>query len=281
MKSAPAPLLPVRSRLGTRFSWPRFVRLARAHGAEHLRQYLAHLAVTGILYAVLLLFMLVLTRGDIFTTGGQSGFYFCGLYLTGFVFAGRYFEGMARRASALLALMRPASVLEKWLLCLVVVALVYPLCYTLLFLAMSWPAQGVAMALQAGSGGGGSVDALRYTLFVPLLRPPHAEELLTIPQQWGFVIAAWALQAVAVTGSLYFRRATLLKTLVLGVVLFVITVLIGALSGARYEALFAWWTGRAPPQAWTLHALNAALWLVLPALLWWQTYQHLREKELA
>ena len=266
---------------GTTFSRRRFGRLARAHWAENLRQYLGHFVVTGILYVVLLLFVLSLSRGNAFVTGGQSAFYFWGLYLTGFVFAGRYFDGMARRESALLALMRPASVQEKWLLCVLVVAVLYPLCYTLLFLAISWPAQGVALALRAAWEETTPVNAQDYALFVPLVRQPQHEAVLTLPQQWGFFIAAWALQAVAVTGSLYFRRAALLKTLVLGVVLFVITVLTGALSGARYEVLFAWWTGRAPPDAWALHALNAALWLVLPALLWWQTYQHLREKDLA
>lgn len=278
-RSAPAPAASASK--STTFSWRRFGLLARAHWAEHLRQYLGHLVVAGILYLVLLLFVLSLSRGDAFVTGGQSAFYFWGLYLTGFVFAGRYFDGMARRESALLALMRPASVREKWLLCVVVVAVLYPLCYTLLFLAISWPAQGVALALRAAWLETTSVNAQDYALFVPLVRTPHHESVLTVPQQWGFFIAAWALQAVAVTGSLYFRRVALLKTLVLGVVLFVVTVLTGAVSGARHEVLFAWWMGRAAPGAWALHVLNAALWLVLPALLWWQTYQHLREKELA
>lgn len=280
--SSPAPLSAPRAPAGSpHFSWNRFVLLARAHWAEHLRQYLGHLAVTGLLYGVLLLFTLSLSRGEAFSTGGQSAFYFWGLYLTGFVFAGRYFDGMARRESALLALMRPASVLEKWLLCVVVVAVAYPLCYTLLFLAISWPAQGVALALRAAWLETTSVDPQNYALFVPLVRPPLRESLLSIPQQWGFFIAAWALQAVAVTGSLYFRRAAMLKTLALGVVLFVITVMTGIVSDARHEVLFAWWSGRAGSGGLALHALNAALWLVLPLLLWGQTYQHLREKELA
>ncbi|MFN9725903.1 hypothetical protein [Acidovorax sp.] len=279
--SAPAPPSAPRASPGSpRFSWSRFQRLARAHWAEHARQYLGHLAVTGVLYGVLLLFTLSVSRGTVFTTGGQSAYYFWGLYLTGFVFAGRYFDGMARRESALLTLMRPASVLEKWLLCVVVVAVVYPLCYTLLFLAMSWPAQGVALALRASWQQAGAVDPQDYALFVPLVRTPLRESLLSIPQQWGFFIVAWALQAVAVTGSLYFRRATMLKTLALCVVLFVITVMTGALSGARGEVLVAWWNGRAGWGDMALHAINAVLWLALPLLLWGQTYLHLRDKEL-
>lgn len=262
------------------FSWRRFTLLAQAHWAEHMRQYLGHLLVTGILYCVLLVFALSLSRGEVFVTGGQSAFYFWGLYLTGFVFAGRYFDGMARRESALLALMRPASVLEKWLLCVLVVVVAYPVAYTLLFLAISWPAQGLSMALRAVSLAPAPVDPQDYTLFVPLVRQPHRESLLSLPQQWAFFIAAWALQAVAVTGALYFRKAAMLKTLALGVVLFVITVLIAALAGTRHEVLFAWWLGGRAPGGLAVHVLNAGVWVVLPALLWWQTYQHLREKEL-
>ena len=37
---------------------------------------------------------------------------------------------------------------------------------------------------------------------------------------------------------------------------------------------------RAPPADPAVHVFNALLWVGLPALLWWQTYVHLREKEL-
>ncbi|MFI8618178.1 hypothetical protein ACIGHN_22005 [Acidovorax sp. NPDC077693] len=277
--SAPAST-PLSSAGSASFSWHRFTLLARAHWAEHMRQYLGHLLVTGILYCVLLVFSLSVSRGEVFVTGGQSAFYFWGLYLTGFVFAGRYFDGMARRESALLVLMRPASVLEKWLLCVGVVVVGYPVAYTLLFLAISWPAQGVALAMRAAWADPANLDPQNYALFVPLLRQPLREALLSIPQQWGLFIAAWALQGAAVTGSLYFRKVAMLKTLVLGVVLFIATVMVSVLSRPRDEVLFAWWRDGAATLGAETHALNAALWLALPMLLWWQTYQHLREKEL-
>lgn len=262
------------------FSWHRFLLLARAHGAEQYRQYLAHMLVTGVLYCVLLLFALGVSRLSAFDTGTQSGFYFWGLYLTGFVFAGRYFDAMARRESALLALMRPASVLEKWLLCLLAVAVAYPLAYTVLFLAISWPVQQVVLAAQAMMELTSSFNPANYALFVPLLRAPKPALLLGPLQQWGFFIGLWALQALAVAGSLYFRRAALLKTLALGFGLAVLTALLCAAAGARHEVIFAWWARRAPPADPAVHVFNALLWVGLPALLWWQTYVHLREKEL-
>lgn len=266
------------------FSWRRFVLLARAQWAEQGRQYLAHLLVTGILYGVLLVFALGVARSSAFTTGAQSGYYFWGLYLTGFVFAGRYFEGMARRESALLSLMRPASVLEKWLLCVLVVAVAYPLCFTLLFLAISWPVQGLVLAVRAAmlppTFSLNPEDYALFTLFVPLVRAPHSASLLSIPQQLAFFIGAGAVQALAVTGVLFFRKAAMLKTLVLGVGLCIATALLCAAAGARFEVIFAWWLARRAPVDTAVHGLNFVLWVLLPLLLWGQTYRHLREKEL-
>lgn len=269
---------PVRDAEPPTFSWPRFQRLARAHWAEQRPQYLAHLLVVGILYIVLLLFMLGVSGFAAFQTGVQSALYFGGLYLTSFVFAGRYFGAMAQRESALLALMRPASVLEKWLLCIVVVAIAYPLAYSLLFLAISWPVRQLVLAVHAVLEQR-SFNAEDYALFVPFMEVAR-KRLLTLPQQTGFLLGIWALQAFAVAGSLYFVRASMLKTLALGFGLFVLTALLCAVAGVRAEVIFAWWSRRAVSPGVGVHLLNALLWIGLPVLLWVQAYVHLQEKEL-
>lgn len=269
---------PVRESEPSRFSRPRFRRLARAHWAEQRPQYLAHLLVVAILYAVLLLFMLGVSGFAAFQTGVQSALYFGGLYLTGFVFAGRYFGAMAQRESALLALMRPASVLEKWLLCILVVAIAYPLAYSLLFLAVSWPVQQLVLAVQATLEHR-SFNPEDYALFVPFMAADR-KGLPTLPQQAGFLLGIWALQAFAVAGALYFVRASMLKTLALGCGLFVLTALLCAMAGVRAEVVFAWWSRRAVPPGMGVHVLNALLWIGLPVLLWGQAYVHLQEKEL-
>lgn len=261
------------------FSWPRFRRLARAQWAEQRPQYLAHLLVCGMLYIVLLLFLLGVSSFGAFRTGMQSALYFGGLYLTGFVFAGRYFNAMAQRESALLALMRPASVLEKWLLCLVVVAIAYPVAYSLLYLVITWPVQQMAVAVLSALEPQ-TFKPQDFALFLPLAPSPDRHGLSPL-QQLAFLIALWAVQAFAVAGSLYFSRAALLKTLALGFGLFALTSLLASLAGMRVEVLAAWWSSRrwVPLDVW-VHALNAALWIGLPTLLWLQAYVHLKDKEL-
>ena len=123
-------------------------------------------------------------------------------------------------------------------------------------------------------------DYALFTLFVPLVRAPHSASLLSIPQQLAFFIGAGAVQALAVTGALFFRKAAMLKTLVLGVGLCIATALLCAAAGARFEVIFAWWLARRAPADAAVHGLNFVLWVLLPLLLWGQTYRHLREKEL-
>jgi len=262
------------------FSAPRFLRLARAHWAEQRRQYLGHLLVVGILYVVVLLFMLALSSGREFQTWTQQLFYFWGLLLTGFVFAARYFDAMTRRESALLMLMRPASVFEKWLLCMLVVGVLYPLGYSVLYLAISWPVQHIVLAIGALYPPTGGFSAADHALFVPLWPSDGASAALLARQQMGWFIGLWALQALAVAGSLYFQRAAMLKTLALGFVLFLATLLIAALAGASDAVLFAWWLRRPVTSPASVQILNGVLWLGLPTLLWLQAYLHLRDKEL-
>ncbi len=271
--------IPVRAPESPTFSWARWRRLARAQWAEQRPQYLAHLLVCGMLYIALLLFLLGVSGFSAFQTPVQVSLYLGGLFLTGFVFAGRYFGAMAQRESALLALMRPASVFEKWLLCIVLVALAYPLAYSLLFLAISWPVQQMVIAVRSALEPQ-TFKPEDYALFVPLAKMA-ARQAMPVPQQAGFLVAFWALQAFAVAGSLYYARASLLKTLALGFALFVLTALVCSVAGVRGEVLLAWWSSRgAVPRDAGVHAINALFWIGLPALLWLQAYVHLKEKEL-
>ena len=260
------------------WNWQRFACLAVAHWAEQRRHYLGYLLVLAILYAVLLLLTLGVSSFKAFDAEVQAAFYFSGLFLTGYVFAGRYFDGIAQRESALLILMRPASVLEKWALCVLVVGVLYPLAYSALFLLMSWPVlQLVVFVRPLISEGVVSLD--KYFLFVPWW--PHGAEhaVISLRAQMGLWIALWAGQAFVLAGTLYFRKAGMLKALVVGFALFVLTALWIVVTGARTESLFVWWSLDAEVFTPWLHGLNALVWIVVPGLLWGLVYVNLQEKE--
>ena len=164
-------------------------------------------------------------------------------------------------------------------MCVLVVGVLYPLAYSALFLLMSWPVlQLVVFVRPLISEGVVSLD--KYFLFVPWW--PHGAEhaVISLRAQMGLWIALWAGQAFVLAGTLYFRKAGMLKALVVGFALFVLTALWIVVTGARTESLFVWWSLDAEVFTPWLHGLNALVWIVVPGLLWALVYVTLQEKEL-
>ena len=96
------------------FDRRRFARLAAAEWIENRRKWAWFLAVLVMVHFVFVLALLAGHEGyESFKTDNQEGHYFFGLFLSAPIFAGLYFQSFARRGPLLLALMRPASVLEK------------------------------------------------------------------------------------------------------------------------------------------------------------------------
>ena len=104
--------------------------------------------------------------------------------------------------------------------------------------------------------------------------------MISLRAQMGLWIALWAGQAFVLAGTLYFRKAGMLKALVVGFALFVLTALWIVVTGARTESLFVWWSLDAEVFTPWLHGLNALVWIVVPGLLWALVYVTLQEKEL-
>ncbi|MFY2763744.1 hypothetical protein [Arenimonas sp. MALMAid1274] len=266
------------------FDLRRFLRLAAAQWAEYRKTYAWFLGIGIIVHFVL---VLALLSGDGFrmlNTDGQGAIYFAGLYLTAPIFAARYFQAMSRPESALVALMRPASAFEKWLLALIVVAVAYPVAYTLAYYVCNVPASWLAataaseeLARQAGAAGTYPVDSLqpaRFRLF-------HVWNELEGALDWTPVLLSLtAVQAFGVLGSLYFRSMPFIKTILAGFVLLLLSILVSAVLQGRPETFFGFWRDNAVIGGW--QAVYVPLvWFGVPALLWLGCLFALRERELA
>lgn len=264
----------------------RFRRLAAAHWAEQRKPYAWFFGIGIIVHFVL---MLIVLSGEfgyrLLDPDGQSLFYYTGLFLSAPIFAGRYFQAMARRESALIALMRPASIFEKWLLAFLVVALAYPLAYTLAFYVCDLPAwllakwQWQAALAQAQASGAVDAYATRYTperfvLYFAFSGETPWRSLLAI----GLMLTT--LQAFAVLGSLYFRAMPFIKTLVAGFFILLLSILLAVLFDSRADVLFGYWTNErslSPVQ----QVLLPLVWFAVPGLLWLACYFALQEREVA
>jgi hypothetical protein len=259
----------------------RFRRLAAVHWAEHGRSYLWFLGIGIAVHAcVWLLVTAGGSRAERYEDGIQMFTFVGGYLLSSLLFAGRYYTALARPESTLTFLMRPASALEKALLAFLVVAVLYPLAYTLAFQACNVPgaligeaARDVLLASKTQAQQAGYLEHMTYGPFFPFTADPSPWFELDL------FLGTAALQALVLAGALYFRRAAWLKTLVALFVLVVIAIpLLATLTDASPGQLF-WSQSRAGPSP-ALLAWKWVLWIGVPALFWVSTYFLLREREL-
>jgi hypothetical protein len=270
------------------FELRRFTRLARAHWAESWRRYAWFLAAGVLLHVVISIICFAQKDGfAAFDTRGQTSLYFTGLFVLTPIFAGRYFLPMSTRASALLALMRPASVFEKWLLAALTVAALYPLAYTLAFYLIDAPDRWLAsvqsqhQVLQRAADFARHHVGARFNAFKPdySLVAPWA-----MFENWrdavGMLLLLCSFQGIAVFGSLYFRAVPFIKTVLSCLLLLLVSVLLSTVFHSQPELVFGYW-GHDRPLSSLQEIAYPALWLVFPGLFWLASLLALKEREIA
>lgn len=263
------------------FDLRRFRRLAAVHWAEQGRGYLWFLAIGIAVHGCV--WLLVTSGGshaETYHDDIQTFIFISGYLLTSLLFAGRYYATLARPESTLTLLMRPASALEKSLLAMLIVGVLYPLAYTLAFQVCNVPgaligeaARDALLATNAQANQHAYIKQMAYGPFLPFTSKglPWFE--------LDLFLGTTALQALVLAGALYFRRVAWLKTLVVLFMLVVIAIpLLATFADASPDKLFWSRSGSGPSPA--LLAWKWVLWLGVPALFWASTYFLLREREL-
>ncbi len=255
------------------FDLRRFGRLAAVQWAERGREYLWFLAI-GI--GVHTCTWLVITQAgrhmDHYEQDTQSVLYWLGYAITALIFAGRHFTMLAQRDAALTWLMRPASAFEKCLLTFLVVAVAYPLAYTLAFQVCNLP--GAALAIGAESARQEWQSAREMGPYLPFA---NAEKRFA---QMGCVLGIATLQSLVLVGMLYFRRLSWLKTLVaVFVLLMIVLPLLTIVADASVEKLFPGYP--VVPVGWGVRAWLWTLWIGTPGMFWISVYGFLRDRELS
>jgi hypothetical protein len=268
------------------FNSQRFLRLANAHWTEYRKAYAWFIGIGIIVHFVLLLIMMSSANGFMgLSEDGQGVIYYSGLFLTAPIFAARYFQLMSKRKSALIILMRPASIFEKWLLAFIVVAILYSIVYTLAFYVCNTPAWLLA-----------SAQAKQYALLNPLADNDMSYKanlsarsydlffILNSLKSWKdfaqlFLILTTA-QAFAVLGSLYFKSMPFIKTILFAFFILLISIFIATVLHSNPDGFFKLWSSNSlvygPKQFVYLFA-----WLGIPILLWLSCFYALKEREVA
>jgi hypothetical protein len=243
------------------------------------------LFVGSLLLALVYLFAASIGGASAFTTEAQEVFYVIALFMSAPVFAGRYFLAMGRTEAALLVLMRPASTFEKWLLALLVVAIGYPLAFSVAFELVNVPAWLMARAsaaeqfATAAAAGDQAMAMTRFApenfrLFVPWDIGPDDAHVIPAIFLWML-----GMQGFAVLGSLHFHGMALLKTILAAFVLMIVLSMLSALTGGTPETVLTLWNVDAElSRGNTVVAL--LFWFGVPGLLWLAAYFALQEREI-
>ena len=270
------------------FEPARFVHLLRAQWAECWREYLWFVGIAAI---VDIIFMLIFFSGEAngalhsFQFDGQITWYCLGLFGSGIIFAGRHFKHLVQAGPALTTLMRPASNFEKWLLAFLLIGLLYPLVYTLGYSLLNFPVVELARHWVASCKTCiDKANPVDFSFYIPFLTAGQearsAQSLhLFYKGQLFFVLMLWTLQALIVSGTLFFKRSPILRTVLALFGLFMLTLWLG--SSPERGAFWSAGVDETVPSSALESAISLALWVGLPVILWLSVYFHLTEREVA
>jgi hypothetical protein len=272
------------------FNMQRFLRLANAHWAEYRKAYAWFIAIGIMVQFVLMLIIFSDWSGrPVLRTEVQGSIYYSGLFLTAPIFAARYFQLMSKRESALIILMRPASVFEKWLLAFIIVAVLYPIIYTLAFYVCNLPAALLAKAqaqnylllnpqtLDECNGASNCSNFYapeKYDIFFIWTSFKSSQELIPV------FLMITVLQAFSVLGSLYFKAMPFIKTLLIAFFILLACILVTIVFGANPEGFFEAWrfvSFLEQPKGY----IYLFTWIFVPSLLWLSCFFALKEREVA
>ena len=269
----------------TFFQLARFKRLLRAHWAEQRHGYSRFWLVVAAIHGLVMVISLAVSNGEAGHTSTQALFFWLGLFASGGIFASLYFSALRRPESTLLLLTRPATALEKWLLAVLFILIVWPLAYVASATLINLLASHVGYQWNLLHFRDLKREVLpnteEFALFVPLFQGSEARQSAQI----ALLLLYGGLTGYALFGSVYFRKNAGIKTGALAFVLFLLTIFIlSILSGAASPnpERLAWWGHEHATAPFLFRQWLACIlfWLVAPALVWLCALLALREKDL-
>lgn len=265
----------------------RFLALLRVDWAERKRSYYALAAVVLVVHV---LFLGLIAAGAPAIRPLEKDTLMTLYYSLLLVFLAAFFcvlfAPLQRQGSALLALVRPASSLEKWLHAVLMLLVAMPLAYTLIFEllylgvnAIAAHAEATHYAKLAAEGQKSFNKPVGFQWFVPLLgNDSQGMAMAQAMYLWLTVVLA----GFGAYSLVKFQRAAALKALGLAVVLLLCTLLLLLVSSSEPSVLFEWGKPAVLRRnGWDAWLAQCLFWLVCPLLLWLASFWAWLEKDLA
>jgi hypothetical protein len=275
------------------FDAARFGRLMRSHWAENRRTYGWFAAVAAIVDAIVIVLFFAggATSNEYgaFEFSEQVVWFATGLFITAPIFAARYFENLGSTGAALVTLMRPASIFEKWLMALVWVGLLFPLAYTALYALLHFPSVSLAHALREAYElqNPETTSVRNFDFYIPFIHyggwveDAVAAKKFVVREMFVALLVS-GLQAFCVACKVYFKKAAALKTALLAFVLMLLVLGVPAVLDLNPMRFATYWLHSHEQgvqfSVWE-RVLALAVLPGVPVLLWWAVYVNLQERE--
>jgi hypothetical protein len=270
------------------FNLNRWLLYIGKHWNENKKRYLMSLGAVGGLLVLWYSFVIIVDKSHPLKIDMQVIAYYVGLFLTGCLFASIQFSELSDGPKGISYLLLPASMLEKLLSAILFSVVLYFICYTAVYYIIDF----IMVKLS------NSITAAQYeeTHRVGF----HPQEIANIfvsrdtPVNLYFylLIIYFSVQSIFLLGSVYFSKHSYIKTLVWGLIVFLILVIWEhniVESFMPHGSFFKPFTVYRITEngkdlmvhlpEWISTILVFLMTYALPPLLWVVTYLRLKEKE--
>jgi hypothetical protein len=150
----------------------------------------------------------------------QAATYYAGLFLTGCLFASLIFSDLSEGPKAIHYLLTPASLLEKLLTAVLYALILFFISYTIIFYAID-----IIMVKISN----GVAQAMMEREHIPFDQPMKVSNVFVNPRNgdnfyFYILLVYFGIESIFLLGSIYFVKYHYIKTLVSGLIVFLILV---------------------------------------------------------
>lgn len=203
------------------FDLNRWLLYIGKHWNENKRKYLLSMGAIAGLLVLWFSFVMIVDPSSPMTENLQIVTYYVGLFLTGCLYASLLFSDLSDGPKATSYLLLPVSLLEKLLTTILFGVILFFICYTIIFYVIDIPM--VKLSNEMIRSKAALIHFANYPIqevtnvFFP---PKLAEANIFIYILLGYFV----IQSIFLLGSVYFVNFQFIKTLVAGLIVFLILV---------------------------------------------------------
>lgn len=203
------------------FDFNRWLLYIGKHWNENKKKYLLSLAAIGGLLILWFSFLMLVNKWHSMQEEIQAVTYYVGLFLTGCLYASLLFSELSDGPKAIHFLLVPASLLEKLLSAILFGVILFFIGYTIIFCIVDFTMLKVSNSIIKTMAEQQHLGSFTVQKMInPFVSPAHRGDNFYVI----FLLVYFAVQSLFLLGSVYFINYHFIKTLVSGLIVFLILV---------------------------------------------------------